>query len=107
MLTANLTIRFLLELGALGAISAWGFSAGTSTGAHVVFGVGLPLLLAAFWAAFVSPGASTPDATKVVLAFVVFAAAAAALLALQRPALAAGYIAVAAVNAAFLQVLEN
>lgn len=107
MLTANLTIRLLLELCALGALGAWGFSAGASTGARVALGVGLPVLVAALWAAFVGPGASTPDAMKVVLAFVVFAAAALALVAMHRPVLASAYLAIAAVNAASLQLLEN
>jgi len=107
MLASNLTIRFLLELGALGAIGTWGFSTGGTTLARVLLGVGLPLLVAAFWAAFVGPGASTPGAGKMVLAFLVFGAAAAALAAQQHVLLATGFLAVAAVNASFLFVLES
>jgi F0F1-type ATP synthase assembly protein I len=107
MLATNLTIRFLLELGALGAVGAWGFSAGASSLGRVALGIGVPLLLATFWAMFVGPGATTPEALKVVLAFAVFTIAAAALAAQHHGALAATFVAVAAVNATFLQILEN
>lgn len=107
MLTTNLTVRFLLELAALGAVGTWGFSAGASGAARLALGVGVPLLLAAFWATFVGPGASTSEALKVVLAFAVFGIAAAALAAQQHAALAAAFVALAAVNATFLQILEN
>ena len=107
MLATNLTLRFLLELGALGAIGTWGFSAGGSGVGRLALGVGLPLLAAAFWAMFVGPGASTPGALKVALAFALFGAAAAALAAQQHVTLAAAFMAVAAVNAGFLQILES
>jgi len=107
MLASNLTIRFLLELGALGAIGSWGFSTGASAMARIALGVVLPLLVAAFWAAFVGPGASTPGAGKVVLAFVVFGGAAAALAAQRHVVLASAFLAVAVVNASFLYALES
>jgi hypothetical protein len=107
MLAANLTVRFLLELGALAAVCTWGFSAGSTTLGRLALGVLLPLALAAFWARFVGPGASTPAAGKVVLAFVAFGAAAAALVAQQRPQIAIAFIAIAAVNAALLQITES
>src|SRR4051812_38142882 len=59
MLTANLPLRFLLELGALAAIAVWGARTGGTTVARVALGAGLPLAVAVLWAAFVGPGAAT------------------------------------------------
>ena len=49
---ANLLLRFLLELCALGALGYWGFKTGSATSTKVVLGVGAPLVAAVVWARF-------------------------------------------------------
>jgi hypothetical protein len=46
---ANLALRFLLELCALGALGYWGFKTGNGTLAKRGFGVGAPLVAAVVW----------------------------------------------------------
>ncbi len=41
---ANLALRFLLELCALGALGYWGFKTGNTTIAKIALGVGAPLV---------------------------------------------------------------
>ena len=55
---ANLALRFLLELCALGALGYWGFKTGSATLAKIGLGIGTPLVAAVVWAIFVSPQAS-------------------------------------------------
>ena len=55
---ANLLLRFLLELCALGALGYWGFKTGNATITKIVLGVGAPLVAAVVWGIFVSPRAS-------------------------------------------------
>jgi hypothetical protein len=54
---ANLFLRFLLELCALGALGYWGFKTGSATLTKVVLGVGAPLVaaVAVVWSTFLSP----------------------------------------------------
>ena len=79
--TANLGLRFLLELASLAALAAWGFHTGDSLPADLVLGVGAPLAAAVLWGAFIAPKARfpVPPGVRAVLELVVFAAAAAAL----------------------------
>jgi|tagenome__1003787_1003787.scaffolds.fasta_scaffold19805858_2 hypothetical protein len=107
MLTFTLAVRFLLELGALVALGAWGFAAGGSGLARLVLGLGLPLVVAVLWSAFIGPGAGTPGAVKAVLQVAVFGAAAAALAVTRTPALATVFLAAVAVDAATMTVLED
>ena len=55
---ANLALRFLLELCALGALGYWGFKTGSATLAKIGLGISVPLVAAIVWAMFVSPKAS-------------------------------------------------
>jgi hypothetical protein len=98
--SANLLVRFLLELVALGALSYWGFASGGNLLAKVLLGVGAPVLAAAVWGLFVSPKAAVPLAMPLRLLpeALVFGSAAAALIATGHPALATGFAAVAVVN---------
>lgn len=88
--TANLGLRFTLELCALAALAYWGVRTGGSTPAKIALAVGAPLLAAVVWGTFVSPNAtiSTSGTVRTLLQFAVFGSAAAALLAVNRPALA-------------------
>jgi hypothetical protein len=54
---ANLLLRFLLELFALGALGYWGLKTGSATITKVVLGCGAPVVAAVLWGTFVSPRA--------------------------------------------------
>jgi hypothetical protein len=56
--TANLALSFLLELAALSAIAFWGFHSGQSYLLKLLFGLGVPLLVAILWGTFAAPKAS-------------------------------------------------
>ncbi len=54
--TANLGLRFLLELGALAAVAYWGFT--TNDGVlRWALGIAAPVAVAVVWWLFVSPKA--------------------------------------------------
>lgn len=57
---ANLGIRFLMELLALGALGYWGFQTGKGPLLRALLGLGAPLLAAVAWGMFVSPKAQVP-----------------------------------------------
>jgi hypothetical protein len=98
--SANLFVRFLLELFALGALGYWGFVSGGNPFVKILLGMGVPILAAVVWGLFVSPKAAVPLAMPLRLLpeALVFGAAAAALFATGHPVLAAGFAVVAAVN---------
>ena len=86
---ANDGLRFLLELGVLGALGWWGFT--TAHGAQRwLLGIGAPVAAAVVWAMFVNPNGSqaTADPVRLLLELVVFGAGVAALAAAgyRRPA---------------------
>jgi hypothetical protein len=56
---ANLALRFLLELVALGAFAYWGFTLpNASTIFRVIIGLGAPILAATLWGIFAAPKSS-------------------------------------------------
>ena len=79
--SANLALRFLLELGILGALGYWGFRTGNGTLMKWVLGLGAPLLAAVVWGTFLSPKATVelPTSPRLLLEVVVFGLAALAL----------------------------
>ncbi len=58
--SANLALRFLLELCLLAALANWGFQAGSGWLAKIGLGLGAPLLAAVIWGIFISPKADVP-----------------------------------------------
>jgi hypothetical protein len=104
--SANLALRFLLELCALAALGFWGFQAGPNLLTKVAFGIGTPLLAAIFWGLFVAPRAVVllPEPARHLLGLFVFACAAAGLVAAGRPGLAWAFALIALANAALLWV---
>ena len=98
---ANLALRFLLELCALGALGYWGFKTGNATIAKIALGVGAPLVAAVVWGAFVSPQAPVqlPGLMVLVLQVLVFGSAAAALVATGHRTLALVFVVLAVSNA--------
>jgi len=103
---ANLALRFLLELCALGALGYWGFKTGHTTIAKIALGVGAPLVAAVVWAVFVSPQASVqlPGVVVLVLQVLVFGSAAAALVATDHRTLALVFVVTVVINALLMYV---
>lgn len=103
---ANLLLRFLLELCALGALSYWGFKTGGGLVAKIGLGVGAPLIAAVIWAVFVSPRApvSLPGPSSLLLQVLVFGLAAAGLAATGHRSLAWVFGLVVVINAVLMYV---
>ena len=101
---ANLALRFVLELFALGALAYWGFEAGGGLLTKVALGLGAPLLAAVAWGLFVAPRArfSLPLAGRLAVELAVFGSGTAALWASGHAALAATLAAGAAMNRALI-----
>lgn len=99
MRTANLGLRFALELGALAALAAWG----AQTGLPWLFAVGAPVAAAVVWGALVSPKAAidAPRAVRLFAEAAVFGAAALALASAGGTALGAAFALVALASGAF------
>lgn len=78
---ANLVLRFVLELAALGAVGYWGFTSLDTWPMRLLGGLGLPVLMAAVWAVFRVPGdggdpvVAIPTQVRLALEFVFFAVA--------------------------------
>lgn len=53
--TPNMVLRFLLELAGLVAAGYWGFTVFDGWGLRIVFGIGVPVLMAAVWGTFRIP----------------------------------------------------
>ncbi len=100
----NLAVRFVLELSALIALGAWGYSVGGGWAAKVGLAVGVPVAAAVIWGTFVSPRAAAPvpGTVHILLQVLISGAAAVALVQLghRLPAGVFGLIAVA--NAALM-----
>jgi hypothetical protein len=63
---AHLAIRFALELVLLAAYASWGWHLGNGGAVGVLLAVGLPVLAAALWGIFKTPGDSTANPKPVV-----------------------------------------
>ena len=102
--SANLGLRFILELGVLAVLGYWGYRTGGSTVTKLALAGGAVAATAVVWATFVSPNASVevPAAVHLLLQVLVFATAAAALVSLHRPTLASVFGATVLVNAALM-----
>jgi hypothetical protein len=88
--SANLALRFVLELCMLAALGYWGYQSGEGWIAKAGLAIGAPLLAAVTWGVFISPKALAPAPTGVWLGLqaVLFGCAAAGLAAAGHPALA-------------------
>lgn len=77
----NLVLRFFLELAALVAAGTWGFVALDNWALRILFGIGIPVVMAAAWGIFRVPGDGGPPVVAVggrlrlLLEFVFFAVA--------------------------------
>lgn len=107
MRSANVALKFLLELAALGAFCAWGAKHGTSPLGKAILAVMLPLAVAVLWGRFAAPKSPHRLRGLAELAFetAFFAAAAVAIATTGYPLLAAIFAALFACNAAALRLL--
>ncbi len=81
--TLNLGVRFLLELCMLVAIGYWGFKTHSGLASKIIFGIGLPILIAILWGLFVAPEATYPlsQTPHLILELILLGSAAVALFA--------------------------
>ena len=102
--SANLLLRFLLELCALAALGYWGFRTGQSMPVKLLLGIGAPLVAAVVWGMFVAPKASVPVPVWLWLALqaIIFGLAAAGLAAAGQRALAIVLVLAVAANGMLL-----
>ena len=98
----NEVLAFLLELAALAVLAWWGGESAESIAPRLLFAVAAPTAAAVLWGLFAAPKARIPLPPTGVLAVkaLVFGAAAAALLALERSGWAAAFAVVVVVNTA-------
>jgi hypothetical protein len=101
--TLNLMLRFALELGILVALAVWAWRRIERRGLRLVAAVTLPLAAAVAWGTFVH-GELVPSVTGVLVEIALFAAAAAALVAVRHPRLAVGFVGAVVVNAGLMAV---
>ena len=97
--SVNLALRFLLELGALGAVGYWGWETGNGVLRPVLALVAVAAVIVV-WALFISPKATFDLARPLqfALELCVWAAAGAALYASGRRGLALAFVVVAVVS---------
>ncbi len=103
---ANLLLRFLVELCALGALGYWGFKTGSGLVAKIGIGIGAPLVAAVVWGVFVAPRAPVqlPWSLTLVLQVLIFGSAAAGLVATGHRSLAVVFVLLVLINAVLMYV---
>jgi CHASE2 domain-containing sensor protein len=97
----NLALRLCLELALLAALGVWAWRTVRPREARVAATVGLPLAAAVTWGAFVH-GELVPSLPGLLVEVGLFAAAAAALVALRRPRIAAAFVGTVLANAGLM-----
>jgi hypothetical protein len=102
--SANVGLRFLLELCALATLGYWGYRTGTSVPGKLALAVGAVIAAAAMWGLFVAPNATipVPGPVHVLLQVAVFGAAVAALISLRHPIAASAFGVTVLANAALM-----
>jgi hypothetical protein len=102
----NLAVRFLLELCMYAAVGYWGFKTHSSWVLKILFGIGLPVLMAVLWGTFLAPKATRPlsGASFLTLELILFSTGAFALFASGKPTLGWIYTIVLVINKILLTV---
>jgi Protein of unknown function (DUF2568) len=109
LVTLALGVRFLTELALLAAV-AWAGAARTrSIVLGVALGIAAAVVVAAMWGIWIAPASRRrlPDPARLILELVLFGAAAAGLVAVGRPVVAAVVGVVGAVTAAVVRFLPE
>jgi hypothetical protein len=85
----NLTIRFLLELGLLVAVSFWGFRMQPTLGLKLLIGILGPVLIAVIWGIYAAPKSARKltGIPYIILTLILLGLGAAALFASQNSTL--------------------
>ncbi len=102
----NLALRFLLELGVLGALGYWGYRTGNGMVWKIILGIGAPIAAAAIWITLGAPGAALQlnDPLHLILEIIFFGGASIALFMAARRWLALGFAALFVFNRALMYV---
>jgi len=105
----NLLVRFLLELCMLAAVGYWGFKTHSGWLLKILFGIGLPVLIAVLWGLFFAPKAVYPlsGASPMALSLILLGSGAIALFASGKPTLGWAYAVVLLVNEILLKVWKQ
>jgi hypothetical protein len=100
----NLLVRFLLELCMLAAVGYWGFRTQSGWPLKILFGIGVPVLIAVLWGMFIAPKAIRPlsGASYLTLELILFASGSVALFASGKPTLGWVYTITLIVNKVLL-----
>jgi hypothetical protein len=108
MKTANLALKFLLELGALAAFAYWGIATGAGAMA-IVRATVAPAVVVAVWSVFAAPTSSRrlPLAARMPLELAVFGLAVAALAVAGSDTAAVVFGTAAAANAVLLTLFRQ
>jgi hypothetical protein len=95
----SIASRYLFQMGAIGAVSYWGFSLGDGALA-VVYSIAAALLVAVAWEMLIGPRSklSTPPWVRELLAVIVITLSALALASAGEPELAVGFLAAALIS---------
>jgi Protein of unknown function (DUF2568) len=106
--SANLAVKFLLEIWAVAGFALWGATA-ASGAAAVVLAIAAPAAMVAVWGLFAAPRSRRRLAApaRIPLELGVFALAAVALVAAGSTAVAIAFGALAAVNAVLLTAFRQ
>ena len=106
MRAANLGLRFVLELGMLAALAAWGIHTGGSTVADILLAVAAPAVAAVLWGLYAAPRSARRLSGGRLLAvqLVLLGLGAAALLAAGWTVLGLVFALLIAVNALLLEL---
>jgi hypothetical protein len=104
--SANLVLRFVLELGALASLAYWGATTRLQLAGRILLAIGVPLVAAVVWGLILAPNA--PLHVGQVLRFgvevLVFAAAIGALIARQRLVLVLIFVVLYIINRLLMAV---
>jgi hypothetical protein len=100
----NLLVRFLLELCMYVAVGYWGFKFNSGWVLKIIFGIGLPVLMAVLWGMFLAPRATRPMSgiSRELLEWILMGSGSAALFASGKPTLGWMYTITLIVNKVLL-----
>jgi len=104
--SANVGLRFVLELCALAALSYWGFHTGDQLLLKIVLGLGAPLIAAVLWATLGAPAAQAKlsGVLHLALEVVIFGAAIVALAKADQSELAGVFAVIFIINRALMAI---
>ncbi len=105
----NLLVRFLLELCMLVAVGYWGFETHSDWTTKIIFGIGLPVLIAVVWSLFTAPKAPyhLTGVAHIVLSLILLGLGAVALFAAGKVNLGWAYLVILIVNQILLIVWKQ